>query len=115
MELFKKNKIFIIAEMANSHEGKLSLAKQITESASNAGAELIKFARDKKLKILVDVFGVKSAKDMLSLDIDGYKIHSADLTNPHLLQFLSNTKKAVLLSTAGSLPNEIDEALKFLL
>ena len=149
MGFFKKNKIFVIAEMANSHEGKLSLAKKITENAAKAGAdavkfqkftanelaeptheyyslykrlemtnkewsELINFAKKKSLKVFVDVFGIQSIKSLSKLNIDGYKIHSADLSNPNLLQFLAKTQKAILLSAAGSLPNEIDEAIKIL-
>ena len=45
MGFFKKNKIFVIAEMANSHEGKLSLAKKITENAAKAGADAVKFQK----------------------------------------------------------------------
>ena len=136
--------------MANSHEGKLSLAKKITECASQSGAdaikfqkftadelaepahkfyslykrlemsnrewkELVNFAKKKKLKVFVDVFGIKSLKSLSKLNIDGYKIHSADLSNPQLLQILAETQKTILLSTAGSFPNEIDEAIKILL
>ncbi len=143
------SKIFVIAEMANSHEGDLETAKKITESASLAGAdaikyqkftadelarpdhenyslykrlemsmkewrELIKYAKQKKLKVFVDVFGVKSARDISKLNIDGYKIHSADLSNPYLLEFLSSVKKPILVSAAGSKLNEIDEALRIL-
>ena len=135
--------------MANSHEGKLSLAKKITEKASQSRAdaikfqkftadelaeptheyyplykrlemtnkewsELVNFAKKKKLKVFVDVFGVQSLKSLSKLRIDGYKIHSADLSNPNLLQFLAKTQKTILLSAAGSLPNEIDEAIKIL-
>ncbi len=149
MRLFKKNKIFIIAELANSHEGKLSLAKKITENAAKAGADavkfqkftadelaeptheyyslykqlemtnkewnkLINFAKKKNLKVFVDIFGVQSLKSLSKFNIDGYKIHSADLSNPTLLQFLAKTQKTVLLSAAGSLPNEIDEAITIL-
>jgi len=149
MRLFKKNKIFIIAEMANSHEGKLSLAKKITENAAKAGADavkfqkftadelaeptheyyslykslemtnkewnkLINFAKKKNLKVFADVFGIQSLKSISKFNIDGYKIHSADLSNPNLLQFLAKTRKTILLSAAGSLPNEIDEAIKIL-
>ena len=149
MVIFQKNKIFVIAEMANSHEGNFELAKQITKSAANSGANAIKFqkfsanelaepshenyklyqklemsknqwknlvqyAKKLKLKVFMDVFGVNSAKSALELKVDGIKIHSADISNPHLLKFLSNKKIPILLSTAGCLLNEIDEAIKLL-
>lgn len=145
MTLFS-NSIFVIAEMANSHEGNIEIAKKITAKAAESGAnaikfqkftadelaepnhknynlykklemnltewkELIKFAKKKKLKIFVDVFGIKSAKSMLKLNVDGFKIHSSDITNPHILQFFEKIKKPILLSTAGCKLNEIDEAL----
>ena len=149
MTLFSDKNVFVIAEMANSHEGNLNLAKKITLAAANSGANaikfqkftanelaepshenyklyqklemrksdwiiLVKFAKNLKLKVFMDVFGVNSAKSAMNLGVDGIKIHSADLSNPHLLKFLSIQKKPILLSTAGCLLNEIDEALKLL-
>lgn len=146
---FLSSKVFIIAEMANSHEGDLSVAKEITRFAAKTGAnaikfqkftadelanpdhenynlykklemtnkqwsDLIKFAKNLKLKVFVDVFGIKSAEEISKLNVDGYKVHSSDLGNPELLRFLASTKKPILLSTAGCLPNEIDETLEML-
>jgi len=149
MFLFSQRKIFVIAEMANSHEGSLLKAKKITENAAKAGAdaikfskfitdelvepnhknylfyknlemkptewkELINFAKKKKLKVFVDVDGLKSAKEISKLDIDGYKIHASDISNPLLLEYLATTDKPILLSAAGAELNEIDEAIKIL-
>jgi len=135
--------------MANSHEGNLETAKEITTAAAKAGAdaikyqkfkaielvekthknfsfykklemsqtewnELINFAKKLKLKVLVDVDGIKSAKEISKFDIDGYKIHATDTLNPFLLDFLSNQKKPILVSTAGSFPNEVEESIKIL-
>jgi N,N'-diacetyllegionaminate synthase len=145
-ELFG-NRIFVIAEMANSHEGSLEKAKKITTAAAKSGADaikyqkftanelaepdhenyplykklemnnkdwsdLVRFAKKCGLKVFTDVFGVSSAKSALGLGVDGFKIHSADLANPYLLDFLAMQTKPVLLSTAGCLLNEIDEAIK---
>lgn len=147
--LFSSGNILVIAEMANSHEGNLEKAKKITEAASGACAnaikyqkftadelaepshenyalykklemndrnwsELIRFAKKLGLSVFVDVFGIKSAESAIRLGVDGVKIHSADLSNPHLLRFLAKKKSPILLSTAGCLLNEIDEALKIL-
>ncbi|MDC0229326.1 N-acetylneuraminate synthase family protein, partial [Nitrosopumilus sp.] len=119
--LFSKNKTFIIAEMANSHEGVLNTAKKIVKSAAEAGADAVKFqkffadelaqpdheyynlykklemknnewkelilyAKSKKLKVFVDIFGIKSAKQFVKFPIDGFKIHSADVGNLPLLK-----------------------------
>ena len=144
------HKPFIIAEVANSHEGDIDKAKKLTEFVSRTKAdaikfqkffaaeeaeaghenysilkkleftenewkELIRFAKNKKLKVFFDVSGLDSVKSVSKFDIDGYKIHTSDTSNPLLLKFLSNTKKPILLSSAGTFPNEIDEALKILL
>ena len=149
MKWLSNNRTFILAEVANSHEGNLSIAKQIVEKVSYSKADGIKFqrftadelalpdhenyqlykklemnnknwkdivktAKSKKLKVFFDVFGVKSAKAVSQLNIDGIKIHSADLSNPLLLKFLSKTNIPILLSAAGSLPYEIHESIKFL-
>jgi len=45
MKLFSQNHVFVIAEMANSHEGSLSKAKKIVIAASNAKADAIKFQK----------------------------------------------------------------------
>jgi N,N'-diacetyllegionaminate synthase len=149
MVLFSKNNVFVIAEMANAHEGKLDIAKKIVEKASQSNAdgikfqrftanelvtkdhknydmykmlemqnkewnELIKFSKDLKLRVFVDIFGLNSAKKLLATKIDGYKIHSSDMGNPQILQFVSKVKQAVLLSAGGSYPNEIEEAIKII-
>ena len=135
--------------MANSHEGNLEIAKDITKSASKAGADaikyqkftalelvnpdhknflfyknlemkksewkqLIKFARNQGLKVIVDVFGKKSALEMLSLNVDGFKIHSTDISNYPLLELLAKKTNSILISTAGSTLNETYEAIKIL-
>ena len=108
--------------MANSHEGKLSVAKKIVKAASESKAnaikfqkiiadelaepdhenyqmyknlemskkewrELVQYSKKLKLKVFVDVFGLKGAKDISKIGIDGVKIHSTDLSNPKLLKF----------------------------
>lgn len=149
MKFLMNNRTFVIAEMANSHEGDFSMAMQIIEKVAYSKADGIKFqrftadelavpnhenyqlykklemsnqnwkdivthAKSKKLKVFFDVFGVKSAKSVSQLDIDGIKIHSADLSNPVLLKFLATVKIPILLSAAGSLPYEIHEAIRYL-
>ena len=147
-KIIQKN-IFIIAEIANSHEGKLSEAKKIIKAAANGKAnavkiqkiiadelaepdhenyqmykklemsknewiEIIKYSKKLKLKFFVDVFGLKGAKEISKMGVDGIKIHSTDLNNPLLLKFVATLKIPVLLSTAGCTFSEIDDALKIL-
>ena len=145
--IFPKNKISLIAEIANAHEGKPTLAKKLIDAASENKADIIKFqmfsttellernhenfklfkklemsfgqwtklikyAKRKKLKVFIDVFGINSAKMAHKLRVDGYKIHTSDITNPILLDFFSKLTKPILLSTAGATTNEIAHALE---
>jgi N,N'-diacetyllegionaminate synthase len=147
--LFSRSRPFIIAEMANSHEGDLKKAMKIVDAASFAKADAIKFqkffaneeaepgqkfydvlkklemknlewknlisyAKRKKLKVFVDVDGIKSLKSILKFNVDGYKIHTSDQTNPELIKFLGKLKIPILLSSAGSNLNELSEVLKIL-
>jgi N,N'-diacetyllegionaminate synthase len=43
--LFFSKRVFVIAEMANSHEGDLGKAKRITEAAAKSGADAIKYQK----------------------------------------------------------------------
>jgi N,N'-diacetyllegionaminate synthase len=144
-----KNKIFVIAEIANSHQGNLEYLLNLIDEVAKTKADAIKFqkfyadeliekdhpdyklfkklefkknewkkiikyAKTKKLKVIVDVFGIKSAKEISKIGIDGYKIHASDVTNPKLLEFFALKKEPVFISHAGAKINEIDEALKIL-
>lgn len=104
---------FTADELAEPSHQNYQLYKKLEMSIAD-WKELVNFARTKGLKVLFDVFGVKSASEVSKLGIDGYKIHSSDVTNPHILKFLGLGRKTIFLSAAGCLPNEIDEAIKIL-
>ncbi len=137
---------FIIAEMANAHEGNLETAVAIVNAAAKAGADAIKFqvftaeelavpsythfglykklemqkqdwshliekARDLKLKIYADVFGIESAELMETFRIDGFMIHAADILNKPLLKKVGSFGRNLILSLAGSNWPEVMEAV----
>jgi len=149
MTIFPPKKTLVIAEIANSHEGNILIAKKLVNAACDANADAIKFqkfyadelleknhsqfnhfkklemrlkdwsdlinySKKRKIKVFVDVFGLKSAKEIYKLKVDGFKIHSTDITNPNLLNFFAKKTIPLLLSTAGCTRNEISEALKIL-
>ena len=41
--MLRKNKIFIVAEAGNNHEGKFKIAKRLIKKAKSCGADAIKF------------------------------------------------------------------------
>jgi len=142
----KDSRPYIIAEMANAHNGDKKIAKAIVLSAAKAGADAVKFqfftpdelavpsyssyelykrlqmpesswrelfklAKKRGLEVLVDVFGLQSAKMAVKLGTDGFKIHNADINSLKLIQYVAGTKKPVILSCGGSLPEEISNAI----
>ena len=119
----------IIAEVANSHQGKIELVNRIIKEFYHQGARSIKFqiyfaedfltedherflhfkkqsfSQKQWIKIInlarkvgykniyADVLGQRAFMVAKKNKVDGYKIHSTDLTNDLLLRKLSKEKK----------------------
>lgn len=142
----ERNDLYIIAELGNTHEGSLSIARQIAEGAAAAGADafkvqiftadellvrehpeyalfkrlemsadewkaLVGFLREAGLAVLADVFSQDSAAFAEELGVDGFKIHSSDMSNIPLLGQVAGYGKPVLFSSAGCTMGEIRTAL----
>ncbi len=147
--LVHKNRITIIAEMAQSYEGSLEVATKIATKVCQAGVDGVMFqmvyadelavpannnydlfrslelsADDWKQIIdaihdagglaLGEIFGVRSADVAIKGGIDGFKIHSADVSNLALLRYIRKTQLPILLSIGGSSEEEIAIAIKAL-
>jgi len=63
------------------------------------------------IKIFADVFSIDRAKFANSQGVDGFKIHSSDINNIKLLNYVASTSKPILLSCSGCTTNEIDTAI----
>lgn len=122
--------IFVIAEMANAHEGSLQTAEQIVRAVAETGADAVKFqkyvkfdmpngdweelvfcAKAHKLKIFVDVFDEDGAVFMEWLNVDGYKITTSDMDNIPLIKMVASFGKPVILSTGGTTHRELKDAV----
>ena len=77
--------------------------------------KLIKKTKKIGIKVYCDVLGEQAYKLADSLKVDGYKIHSTDVSNIRLLNKISKTKKKIFLSCGGVKITEIYHALKILL
>ena len=75
---------------------------------------LINSLKKKNIKVYCDVFGVKAFKVAQNNNVDGFKIHSSDLNNLHLLDVIKYTKKKIFLSAGGSTISEIAYAVNIL-
>lgn len=77
--------------------------------------ELKRYAESHNILFFASVWDKKSADFMEGLNVDAYKIPSADLINIPLLEYVAQKNKPVLLSTGMSTLDEIDDAVEAVL
>ena len=76
--------------------------------------DLKNHAESNGLEFLCTPFDLKSAEFLASLNVQAYKIASADLTNLELLEYVADKNKPMLVSTGMSYWNEIEKAVQLL-
>lgn len=145
------HRVYIIAEMACSHEGDPGLALKIIDGAGRSGADAIQFqiwslkdmvvphhpdypmlrrielSREQwtslagyvrehypSLQIIACVYERSSVDFCEAIGVDAYKLHSADLSNPYLVEYVARTGKRIDLSVGASTVNEIQLALEWI-
>ena len=72
---------------------------------------LIKLAQDRKLKVFANVLETSGIDVALSSKVDVLKIHSADISNPEMLNSVIKSRLPIVLSTGGSTIEEIRVAV----
>lgn len=95
--------------IVQTHPGYKDLRK--IEMGEDEWREIFHHAKKFNLEILADVFDERSCDLMNELGVAAFKIHSTDLTNPHLISHVAEKRKPVLLSTGGSTLDEIKKAI----
>jgi len=143
--------MFVVAEMACSHEGDPGLALKIIDGAGQAGADAIQFqiwilnelmvphhpdfervakielaqrqwaslatyVRDHypSMQIIACVYERLSVDFCERIGVNAYKLHSADLSNPHLVKYAAATGKRIDLSVGASTLDEIATAVEWI-
>jgi len=71
-------------------------------------------ARDGGLGVLVDVFERTSLTVAETIDADGLKIHSTNVTNPYFLEEVAQLGRPVIVGTGGTYEAEIRSAIEIL-
>ena len=98
-DLVKKNKVFVIAEIGNNHEGDFDIAKKLIEKAADTGVDAVKFQTIQP-KYLVNVNDVERLKKLESFRFKYDQFHKlSELANEYGLIFFST-------------PFDIDSALE---
>ncbi len=108
--------IWSVVHMMSPQRQEYSLLEKI-ELTQEQWKYLVDYTRKKypDLDIYVCVYEHMSIDFIDSLDIDGYKLNSSDLSNPLVLKKVAATKKPINLSVGASTIAEIDNAIRHIL
>tara|TARA_Y100001970_G_scaffold55808_1_gene70692 strand:- start:22315 stop:23322 length:1008 start_codon:yes stop_codon:yes gene_type:complete len=95
------------------YKTQIQMLKKLVISKKNHKV-LSRYCKKKKIEFLSTGFDIENLKMLISLGIKRIKIPSGEITNLPLLQFISNQKIPIILSTGMSNLSEIGIALKIL-
>jgi sialic acid synthase SpsE len=76
--------------------------------------EVIEKIAKKEILFFAAGYDRESVSFLLDKNVDAFKIHSADISNPELLLNVTNSQKPIFLSTGASKIEEIRKAIEFL-
>ena len=94
-----KNKVLIIAEIGNNHEGSFKLAKRLIEKAAKAGVDAVKFQTFKTEKYVND-------KDLSRYErLKKFELSKEDF---YKLSKFAKSKKLIFISTPFDIQSAID-------
>ncbi len=107
--------IWSLPDMVVPHHPDWPLLKKI-ELPQHQWQELAVYSRKSypKMQIIACVYELKSVDFAQSINVDAYKIHSADLSNPILIKHISRTGKRIDLSVGASTLLEIQHAIEWI-
>ncbi|MBU0686399.1 MAG: N-acetylneuraminate synthase family protein [Candidatus Margulisbacteria bacterium] len=86
--------------------------KKVDALPKAAYYELKDYAKKLKIAFTSSPFDMESARFLIELDVDFYKIASAEVTNLEMIQLVAETGKPIILSTGACTIDEVKEALQ---
>lgn len=107
--------IWSVDRMVVPHHADIPLLKRI-ELSPQTWKDLAAYSRDRypNMQIIACVYERSSVDVAEELGVDAYKIHSADLSNPGLIEYVANTGKRIDLSVGASTVVEIQTAVEWI-
>jgi N,N'-diacetyllegionaminate synthase len=86
------------------------------ELSQNQWADLAGYVRERypKMQIIACVYERGSVDFAETLNVDAYKLHSADLSNPYLVKYVAQTRRRIDLSVGASTLDEIQTAIEWI-
>jgi sialic acid synthase SpsE len=90
--------------------------RQKLEFPQSVWAELAAYVRERhpNMQIIGCVYERGSVDFCESINVDAYKLHSADLSNPYLVKYVASTRRRIDLSVGASTLNEIQTAIEWI-
>lgn len=76
--------------------------------------KVIKFIKNEDILFFAAAYDLESIKFLLKNEVDAFKIHSADISNPEVLRAVAESQKPIFLSCGASKIDEIQKAIQFL-
>lgn len=76
--------------------------------------KIINLIKKNNILLFAACYDFESVVFLIKNDVDAFKVHSADLSNPELLLAVAKAKKPIFLSTGASKLEEIKNAINFL-
>jgi len=104
--------IWSLKDMVVPHHPDYGMLQKI-ELPAQTWSELARYSRQQypRMQIIACVYERSSVEFAETIGIDAYKIHSADLSNPVLINDVARTSKRIDLSIGASSLEEIESAL----
>jgi N,N'-diacetyllegionaminate synthase len=104
-------------QKANFHNGGMTQYEMLKklEMSEEWHYELIKYAKECRIKFLSTGFDELSIDFLDSLDLDLFKIPSGEITNKPYLEHIAKKAKPIILSTGMATIEEIEEAIAILM
>lgn len=107
--------VWAVEYMMSPSRKEYSLLSDI-ELTQNEWRDVVTYSRNNhpEMSVYVCVYEHASIDFIQSLDIDGYKINSSDLSNPLVVKKVAETGKPINLSVGASTISEIQNALELI-
>jgi N,N'-diacetyllegionaminate synthase len=107
--------IWALKETVVPHHPDYQMLTRI-ELSRDAWRDLANYTRDRfpAMKIIACVYERSSVDFAEEIAVDAYKIHSADLSNPVLVNYVAQTNRRIDLSVGASTTGEIQSALEWI-
>lgn len=107
--------IWSLVDMMVPHHPDYKKLTQI-ELSREQWKELAEYVRDnyQTMDIIACVYERSSVDFAESINVDAYKIHSSDLSNPYLVKYVAATNKRIDLSVGASTLDEIQTAIEWI-